>query len=137
MAGTPFVEMVAVMAKYNRFAEKAGMRRIAEQSAPKEALRIVGVLEGFGFDGRLLGCEKLLFNNLARLSGRDVGRIKEAFVENAHPRFMKYFGGHSVFVDRRVYAAEVRKASLERLAHLIKVCGFLLQSKVYLFWSGK
>jgi len=29
-AGTPYVEMPAVMAKYNPFAEKAGMRKIAE-----------------------------------------------------------------------------------------------------------
>jgi len=27
------------------------------------------------------------------------------------------------------------KASLEKLAHLIKICGLLLQTKVYLFWS--
>jgi len=29
------------------------------------------------------------------------------------------------------------EASLERLAHLIKVCGLLLQTKVYLFWQKK
>jgi ABC-type ATPase with predicted acetyltransferase domain len=32
LAGTEFVEMSAVMAKYNPFAEKAGMKRIVEQS---------------------------------------------------------------------------------------------------------
>ena len=30
-AGTPYVEMIAVMAKYSPFAEKAGMEKIAEQ----------------------------------------------------------------------------------------------------------
>jgi hypothetical protein len=29
------------------------------------------------------------------------------------------------------------KAGLERLAQLIKVCGFLLQTKVYLFWKER
>jgi hypothetical protein len=29
----------------------------------------------------------------------------------------------------------IMKAGLERLARLIKVCGFLLQTKVYLFWE--
>jgi hypothetical protein len=28
------------------------------------------------------------------------------------------------------------EASLEKIAHLIKVCGFLLQTKVYLFWRN-
>jgi hypothetical protein len=41
------------------------------------------------------------------------------------------------FGRKLVYTQEVRKASLERLAHLIKVCGFLLQTKVYLFWQKK
>jgi len=36
-----------------------------------------------------------------------------------------------------VYAEKVREASLEKLAHLIKVCGLLLQTKVYLFWSSR
>jgi ABC-type ATPase with predicted acetyltransferase domain len=39
LAGTEYVEMSAVMAKYNPFAEKAGMKRIADQAPPKEATR--------------------------------------------------------------------------------------------------
>jgi len=33
------------------------------------------------------------------------------------------------------YAKEVIKANFKRLAHLIKVCEFLMQIKVYLFWG--
>jgi len=47
---------------------------------------------------------------------------------------MKYFFCHIPFGKKEVYAKEVMKANLERLARLIKVCGFLLQTKVYLFW---
>jgi hypothetical protein len=35
------------------------------------------------------------------------------------------------------YRKEVRFASLEKLVGLIKTCGFLMQTKVYLFWSEK
>jgi hypothetical protein len=35
------------------------------------------------------------------------------------------------------YRKEVRFASLEKLVGLIKICGFLMQTKVYLFWSEK
>jgi ABC-type ATPase with predicted acetyltransferase domain len=31
LAGTPYAEMIAVMAKYRPFAEKAGMRKVAER----------------------------------------------------------------------------------------------------------
>jgi ABC-type ATPase with predicted acetyltransferase domain len=40
LAGTPYVEMVAVMAKYNPFGEKAGMQKKAEQTPSKKALKI-------------------------------------------------------------------------------------------------
>jgi len=49
---------------------------------------------------------------------------------------MKYFFCHVPFGRKEVYAKEVKKANLERLARLIKVCGFLLQTKVYLFWKN-
>jgi len=41
----------------------------------------------------------------------------------------------SYSLRKEVYAKEIMKANLERLSHLIKVCGFLLQTKVYLFWE--
>jgi len=33
------------------------------------------------------------------------------------------------------YRKKIMKANLEKIAHLIKVCGLLLQTKVYLFWE--
>jgi len=36
---------------------------------------------------------------------------------------------HMPFGKKRAYAEEVFKVSLERLAHLIRVCGFLLQTR--------
>jgi len=41
-----------------------------------------------------------------------------------------------LFGHKGVYVEEARKASLERLACLIKVCGFLMQVKIYLFWKA-
>jgi hypothetical protein len=40
------------------------------------------------------------------------------------------------FGKKEAYANAVMKANLERLARLIKVCGFLMQTKVYLFWEN-
>jgi len=67
LAGTPYVEMPAVMAKYNPFAEKAGMRKIAEQPPPKEALKIAKILQKLGFNIQLLGSEKYILNKLQSL----------------------------------------------------------------------
>ena len=134
-AGTPYVEMPAVMAKYNPFAEKAGMRKIAEQPPPKEALAIAEILQQLGFDTQLLGSEKYVLNKLQTLCDEGLEKLREAFIKHSHGRFMKYFFCHIPFGKKEAYVKEIMKASLERLTHLIKVCGFLMQTKVYLFWS--
>jgi len=129
--------MVAVMAKYNPFGEKARMQKIAEQSPSKKALAIATVLSELGFNIQLLGSEKYVLNKLRTLKLEDVARVKDAFIRNKAPRFMKYFFPHQPYGRQKVYVDKLMKASLERLAHLIKVCGLLLQTKVYLFWKKR
>jgi len=136
LAGTPYVEMPAVMAKYNPFAEKAGMREIAEQPPPKEALAIAETLRKFGFNIQLLGSEKYVLNRLRTLSDKQIQTIKEAFINNCHARFMKYFFYHMPFGKKEAYAKAVTEANQEKLTRLIKVCGFLMQTNVYLFWNS-
>jgi len=33
------------------------------------------------------------------------------------------------------YRNEIAHLTPEKLAHLIKICGFLMQTKIYLFWE--
>jgi len=76
-------------------------------------------------------------SKLQTLSDEGVFKVREAFIRNSHARFLKYFFPHLLFGKRETYTKEIRKTSLERLAHLIKVCGFLMQTKVYLFGKRK
>jgi hypothetical protein len=124
------------MAKYSPFAERAGMQNIAEQPPSKEVLRIVEVLERFGFNFQLLGSEKYVLNKLQTLSIAALEQVRESFSKHCHTRFMKYLFPHQVFGRRKDYVEAIKTAGVERLAHLIKLCGVLLQDKVYLFWSG-
>ena len=75
-------------------------------------------------------------NKLRTLTDDDITAIKEAFIRYSHARFMKYFFCHMPFGRKKTYTEEVTKTSLERLAHLVKVCSFLMQTKVYLFWRS-
>jgi hypothetical protein len=48
---------------------------------------------------------------------------------------MKAFSYHLPFGLKQAYQDRVEHSNLEKLAHLIKICSFLMQTKVYLFWD--
>jgi GNAT superfamily N-acetyltransferase len=133
-SGTQYVEMSAVMAKHNPFAEKAGMVKVVVQEPPKEAVKVLQVLEKLGFNRELLGSSSHVAETLEGLSQIQVAELKSTFVRFRHTRFSKSFSYHLPYGTVEMYRRQIQGASLEKLAVLIKICGFLLQSKVYLFW---
>ncbi|MDI6904549.1 MAG: hypothetical protein QMD13_03525 [Candidatus Bathyarchaeia archaeon] len=135
LAGTPYVEMPAVMAKYNPFAEKAGMQKIAEQPPPKEALAIAQVLQKLGFNIQLLGSRKYILQKLQTLKHEQLKHVRKAFITHKHVRFLKGFFPHKPYGETKLFKTKIMKADLPQLAKLIKICGMLLQTKVYLFWE--
>jgi len=137
LAGTDCVELVAVMAKYNQFAEKAGMRLVLFQEPGKEALNISSVLEELGFNVKLLGSESYILRVLERLSPGKLRRLRDVFAKNCHPRLMKEISvnRHKAFATRAEYIAGLETADLVKLASLIRVVGLLMQVKAYLFWQ--
>ena len=137
LCGTDCVEMAAVMSKYNPFAEKAGMKRIAEQSPSKEVLKITSLLASLGFNTQLLSSRDYVLNKLRTLSEEHLTQMREAFVKHSHPRFLKSFAYNLPFGAKDSYKRQMANASLDKLANLVKICGFLTQIKVYLFWSLK
>jgi ABC-type lipoprotein export system ATPase subunit/GNAT superfamily N-acetyltransferase len=136
LCGTEYVEMSAVMAKYNPFAEKAGMTKVLEQQPSKQALEMAKVLKSYGFQPELLGSFSYILNKLRQVKSEQILGIKKAFIENDHPRFRKVFSGILPYGRSPEYVANIENAGLQRLAQLVKICGFLLQTKVYLFWHA-
>jgi hypothetical protein len=91
LAGTPCVEMVAVMAKYNPFAEKAGLQKVIEQKPLNSILAIAGFLSELSFNLQLLGSGNYVSQKIDSLGPLDRVKLKEAFIKNKHPRFEKEF----------------------------------------------
>jgi ABC-type ATPase with predicted acetyltransferase domain len=54
LCGKPFVEMIAVMARYNPFAEHASMTKVCESKPDKSILEAISGLEELGFTSYLL-----------------------------------------------------------------------------------
>ena len=136
MVSTPCVEMVAVMAKYNPFAEHAGMRKVIEQKPAQEAHKISKVLEDVGFDLQLLSSEKYVTGMLEKLGPDQLSKVKKALAKNGHLRLHKELGDcHKPYGTRADYVAGIECADSAKLAKLIRVVGMLLLTKAYLFWS--
>jgi hypothetical protein len=129
--------MPAVMAKYNPFAEKAGMTRICEQPPSKEAQNIAQVLSNLGFNLQFLSSHSHIISILRKLNPSEITQIKKAFIKNQTPRFLKYFNQHQPYGRMHEYIRKIEEANQERLAGLIKIVGFLLQTKAYLLWRKK
>jgi len=76
-----------------------------------------------------------VLQKLQGLNADDLERVREAFVKADHLRFFKFFSSGLPFGHIADYEKKVNAATLEQLAGLIKICGFLMQTKAYLFWE--
>jgi hypothetical protein len=135
-AGTPYVELIAVMAKYSPFAEKAGMQKVAEQQSTEGFSKVSKALLELGFDLQLLGSERYVMGKLEGLSAQQMCKLKETFLRSNHPIFKREFSvtRHQPFGKTSDYIACIEKADHVKIAKLVKLVGMLLQIKVYLFW---
>jgi hypothetical protein len=135
--GTPYVELIAVMAKYSPFAEKAEMKKVAEQQSSESISKVSKVLLELGFDMQLLGSERYISGKLEGLSTEQMCKLKETFLRNTHPRFKREFvvSRHQPYGKTSDYIKVVQEADLPKIAKLLKIVGMLLQTKVYLFWK--
>ncbi|MCW4000586.1 MAG: hypothetical protein NWE93_10135 [Candidatus Bathyarchaeota archaeon] len=136
LVGLRYVELIAVMAKYSPFAEKAGMQKIAQQQTVKGISSVSKALLELGFDSQLLASERYVMAKLESLQPAQIDKLKEAFIKNSHTRFRREFAAsrHQPFGKVVDYVNSVHRAELPELGKLIKLVGMLNQTKVYLFW---
>jgi ABC-type ATPase with predicted acetyltransferase domain len=136
--GTPYVEMIAVMPRYNPFAERAGMKKVFLKGPPKEALIVASVLMRLSFDLHFLGSQTYVKNKLAELNPGQLAELRTTFSKNGHPMFREAVAAiRHAKRNTKNYTQEVEKAELEKIARLIKITGILLQTKAYLFLEKK
>ena len=124
--------MIAVMARYNPFAEHSGMTRVCESKPDKSILEAVVKLEKYGFTSYLLAVPEY---NKQKLNGL-VLKVKEIIEGVSYPYNRRIAGAHGRFTkeDYRKWHQEAEKSELARaLSRLAQ----LNQSKVYLFWKNQ
>jgi ABC-type ATPase with predicted acetyltransferase domain len=126
----PYVEMFAVMAKYNPFAERAGMKKIRESKPDKSIVKAVAELEELGFTSYLLAVPE--YNK--RMLKNQVAQVKSILSSFSYPYNRRIAGQHGHFTMED-YRKWLKKAERNELARALQRLAQLNQSKVYLFWS--
>jgi len=138
LAGKPYVEAVAVMARYNPFFEHAGLTKIAESKPDQRILEAVEKLRALGFNPIFLSSEKANLDRLQKMLVDEVERVKDIFKEVSRSSGVyrkRIMSVHEAYLTHEQFCARVDKASLEKLAKMLRILGFLTQTKVYLFWN--
>ncbi|MGD6810519.1 MAG: hypothetical protein ACQCN3_12540 [Candidatus Bathyarchaeia archaeon] len=134
--GTPNVEMIAVMAKYSPFAEKAGMQKVVEQQTVESVKRMTQTLLHLDFNLQLIGSQRYVESKLASLNEEQVRELKTAFMASTHPRLKKEVTAsrHHPFGKTSDYVKYIQNADNAQIGKMIKILAMLSQTKVYLFW---
>jgi len=136
LVGLPFIEAIAVMAQYNPFFEKAGMTKIMERFPSHNILDAIEKLRQLGFNPMLLGSTKYNLETLKRMNPTEIKAYKEILTSVRNPRLKKFADSHAPYGTQTEYCQAINKASLKKLAKMLKALSFLAQTKVYLLWRS-
>jgi len=138
LAGKPYVEAVAVMARYNPFLERAGMKKIAESTPNPKLLKAVERLRKLGFNPVFLTSETTNLKKLRRMSPEEVGEVRNVFKGISGGIYgRRLLSIYQAFLTKEDFLARVESAGVEKLAKMLRILGFLVQTKVYLFWKNR
>ncbi|MEM2163895.1 MAG: ATP-binding cassette domain-containing protein [Nitrososphaerota archaeon] len=136
ICGTPYVETVAVMARYNPFFEKAGMVRVAEMSGDPTIRKAVEELEAMGFERYMQTSLEANIERLNTLSREEVDRVKEIILEVSQVYYRRLIGGEKIYAGKEDVERFIEEKGLEGLAKIICRIAILAQTKIYLFWKN-
>jgi hypothetical protein len=135
LCGKPYVETIAVMAKYNPFFEKAGMTKIAESKPDSKVSAAIEKLKALGFNPVFLSSEK--YNMQVLLDDPLRVKVVRDLLSSLHnPLLLKFANSHDPYGRKAEYQAMVRNAPVEKLAKMLRCLAVLAQTKVYLFWAN-
>lgn len=137
LAGTQYVETLAVMAKYNPFFEKAGMHKIAESQPNPHLLKAIEKLNKLGFEPHMLQSQKHNMEKIKKVDKRKIINIVlELSRKSAVPR-KRILPASQAYPSREEFADKVKRLNCEGLAKVLKRLSFMTQTKVYLFWASE
>jgi len=129
LAGTPCVETLAVMAKYNPFFEKAGMRKIAETKSNKHLLEAMEKLKALGFNHTVLQSQKHNLGKIMKVGKEKVIQILTELSEKGSIPRKRIIATNKAYPSHKEFTEKLANISAEELAKVLKRLSFLTPKK--------
>jgi len=134
LCGRRHVELTAVMAQYNPFAEHARMKRILEKKPDASVLDAIERLRVLGFNPVMLASESYGLQRLMELTPEqffEVGRILLNVGTHYYKRLMSTGRPYASKAEFREW---LHNQPRKRFARCLSILSVLSETKVYLYW---
>jgi len=132
--GCDHVELVAVMAQYNPFAERAGMRLVQVTEPHGSVVRAIDGLHGLGFNPVLMASES---HNRVRLEGlgpEEHRELREILLSISTVYYKRLSRASSPYVKKAEFRSWLEEQPDVSLARALATLSTLNSSKAYLYW---
>ncbi|MCW3990275.1 MAG: GNAT family N-acetyltransferase [Candidatus Bathyarchaeota archaeon] len=135
MQGCDNVELIAVMARYNPFAERAGMRLVQVSEPHVSVLRVIESMRGLGFNPVLMGSSRY---NSGLLDGLDEGQLEAVrlgLLGVGSAYFKRLSRSGRPYVRKGEFGEWLVVQDNGSLGRVLATLSVLGQCKAYLFWG--
>jgi ABC-type lipoprotein export system ATPase subunit len=133
-AGTPYVEAVAVMARFNPFFEKAGMQRIAVSKPNENLTNALADLRKLGFNVDLLTSKDYCTTKLAEIGAENVVKILTELSRKGKIARKALLALPTAYPTHAAFTKKLDTLNQQQLAVVLQRLSFHMQPKVYLNW---
>ncbi|MBC8224996.1 GNAT family N-acetyltransferase [Candidatus Bathyarchaeota archaeon] len=133
--GCRHVELIAVMAQYNPFAERAGMRLIQVKEPHRSIIKAVEETRRLGFNPIHTASAAYNKNVLDSLPEPKHEGLEQALLGVGALYYKRLSGAGRPYLKKNEFKEWLNRQDAEGLARALTVLNTLNQTKAYLYWS--
>jgi len=134
LTGRRHVELTAVMAQYNPFAERAGMKKILVKEPTKKIVEAVDRLKKLGFNPPLLASRSYNERTLSILDAKGLAYVHETLLGVDRHYYRRLARAQTPYLKKTDFVKWLAAAEAGSLAWSLQILGILAQTKAYLYW---
>ena len=134
LTGRRHVELIAVMAQYNPFAERAGMKKILVKEPTEKIVKAVDRLKALGFNPAMLASRSYGERTLSSLSPEGLACVHEALLGVDRHYYRRLARTQTPYLKKTDFVELLSAADEESLAWTLQILCILSQTKAYLYW---